>query len=131
MRILLLDDETLIRRVLRTALERFGHQVVTAAGGCEGMDRLEEGGIELIVCDVRMPRMNGLEMAAKVRQRDPGLPFVLVSGQSDDAIASAGSRLGVHCMAKPIGLRELLEYVERAGVSRHESPPLPSPSPGA
>ncbi len=84
LRVLLVDDEPLVLRVLRRGLERAGYQVEQASGGTEALALLTKGTVSVLVSDYQMPEMNGLELARQVRQRYPALPVVLVSGSSPD-----------------------------------------------
>jgi CheY-like chemotaxis protein len=89
-RILLAEDEPLVRRIARTALERAGYAVVEACDGLEAVACLREGGepVDLAVLDLSMPRMGGLEALAELRRIAPGLPVILTSGHfNEDAPA--------------------------------------------
>ena len=80
-RILVVDDEEEVREILAEALEEFGYAVVTAASGEEALPVLAgDGGLEMVITDVRMPGMSGLELADEVRRRWPEVKVVLISG---------------------------------------------------
>ena len=79
--ILVVDDEEEVREILAEALEDFGYAVVTAASGEEALPVLHNGrNIEMVITDVRMPGMSGLELAEEIRHRWPGVKVVLISG---------------------------------------------------
>jgi PAS domain S-box-containing protein len=89
--VLLVEDETAVRAVGRRTLERLGYRILEA---CHGLDALrlwrEQGGqVDAVVTDLRMPRMGGLELAARLRQERPGLPVVFVSGYSAELLPAA------------------------------------------
>ncbi len=80
-RILVVDDEEEVREILAETLEEFGYAVLTAASGEEALPVLaRDGGVALVITDVRMPGMSGLDLAAEVRQRWPAVKVVLISG---------------------------------------------------
>ena len=82
--VLVVDDEDLVRRLMARALSDAGYRVVEARSGAEAVALLatNPGGIHLLVSDIAMPRMTGLELAAVVTERWPTIPLLLVSGQS-------------------------------------------------
>jgi CheY-like chemotaxis protein len=81
-RILVIDDQPLVLDVLRRMLEDGGHQVGTARDGEEGLKLFAEKPADVVVCDLFMPGVNGLEVIHKLRQLRPGVPVVAVSGGS-------------------------------------------------
>jgi CheY-like chemotaxis protein len=81
-RVLVVDDERLNRSILRAALSREGHDVVEAADGREALDRLADGGADVVLLDIVMPVMDGYETLAAIKA-DPGLahlPVIIISG---------------------------------------------------
>ena len=84
-RILVVDDEAGVRTVVQRVLEARGYRLVLATNGAEGLRRLEEtpDGVDLLLTDIMMPVMNGLELADVMRSRRPGLPVLLMSGYAD------------------------------------------------
>jgi len=81
--VLVVDDEPMVRRFMARALVDAGYQVVEAPGAVEavGMLAADPGGIQLVVSDIAMPHMSGLDLAAVVGERWPTIPLLLVSGQ--------------------------------------------------
>jgi CheY-like chemotaxis protein len=84
-RILVVDDAPLVRKFLTEFLEREGYEVLTAADGLDGLDALSRSLPDLIISDLNMPRMSGLEFLAVVRERFPHIATIAMSG---DYIAS-------------------------------------------
>jgi CheY-like chemotaxis protein len=107
--ILVVDDNLDIRKLAKTFLEHSGYTVLTAADGDEGLRVYEEqqADIVLLLSDVRMPNMNGLELADRVVRMDSKLPVLLMSG---DAECDYG---GLECVGKPFRPAELIEAVSR------------------
>jgi putative two-component system response regulator len=106
--VLVIDDEELIRDVIVEILEDAGHDVVGVGTAEEGLERLEEGELDLVVSDVVMPGLSGLELLDEVRRLRPSLPVVLVTGAGTQATVSdalAGGADGL--VMKPFSHAEL------------------------
>ena len=80
MRVLLIDDEPMVRKIVRKMLERAGHEVVNVENGRAGLDRLERAPFDLIVTDIIMPDVEGIEVLMTVRERHPSIAAVAMSG---------------------------------------------------
>jgi two-component system OmpR family response regulator len=106
-RILIADDEEHIRDVVQYALERDGYQVETAADGRVALERIEQGGIDLIVLDVLMPELDGLSLCRMVR-RQGDVPIIFLSSRGEEADRIVGLELGGDdYVTKPFSPREL------------------------
>lgn len=111
-RILVADDEPVIHEILEKYLGRFGYAVERAEDGIEALARLEEVRCDLVIADVRMPRMDGLQLLAETRQRWPLTPVIIISGHGDEQMESEATRLGaVAFESKPLHMRELVEQI--------------------
>jgi two-component system cell cycle sensor histidine kinase/response regulator CckA len=109
--ILLAEDELLLRMSAARGLERLGYRVRQAADGEAALARLDEGRPDLIISDIRMPGLDGLELARRARQRHPGLPVLLVTGFADEAARAALPGADVGVLEKPFTLKMLGERV--------------------
>lgn len=78
--VLLVDDDADLRAVTGMVLEHLGHRVIDAAGGEQALERLGEAGVDLVLLDVEMPRMDGPATLVRIRERWPELPVVLCTG---------------------------------------------------
>jgi len=76
-RILIIDDEPNIRRLFRDELEEDGHTIEQAGDGAEGLAELDRANYDLVVLDLRMPEMNGIEFLEQVRGGRPDLPVIV------------------------------------------------------
>ena len=87
-RVLLIDDDELVRKVIARQLKRFGFEVVQAAGGREGLDRFAEPGpkFRAVVLDRTMPGMSGEQTLLQLRELDAEVPVLLISGYSAESI---------------------------------------------
>lgn len=92
-------------------LERLGYRVRQAADGEAALARLEEERPALLISDIRMPGLDGIELTRRARARHPGLPVLLVSGYADEAARAAVPGLDIAYLEKPFTLRTLGERV--------------------
>jgi CheY-like chemotaxis protein/nucleotide-binding universal stress UspA family protein len=112
--VLVVDDEKNVRLTLRQALEDLGLQVNTAAGGEEALDRIEDTEHDLMLLDLRMPGLDGLEVLQRTRRQAPDLPVVIVTAHGTVKNAVQAMRRGaVDVLLKPISLDSLRELVNR------------------
>jgi len=125
-RILVADDEAALRRVVRDALERAGHEVETAADGEEALARFEGGAFDLVVADWNMPGVDGFELVRRIRKRSR-VPILILTVRSEERdkvrLLDAGAD---DYVTKPFGVAELTAraaaLLRRAG--RDEAAPL-------
>ena len=117
--VLVVDDEPAVRTTIRLVLEREGHRVTVAPDGRAGLAALASGGIDLLVTDLFMPGMDGLEMLREVRKHQPDLPVIVISGTSLDApgqpapdfLAMAVKLGAVSSLQKPFKSRDIIAIV--------------------
>ena len=114
-RILVIDDDEAIRSVVTLLLSQKGHQVEAAQNGRRELRAVEERDFDLLIVDIFMPEMDGLETIRLLRTAQPGLPVVVISG-SDAAVPdflSMATKLGaIESIWKPFRPAELLETVD-------------------
>jgi response regulator RpfG family c-di-GMP phosphodiesterase len=113
--ILIVDDEQAITSVCSIQLEIDGHRCVTATSAAEAMERLEETEFDVVVTDVKMPEMSGLELLKLVKQHDPEIQVILITGNPDVGSAVEAIRSQVDdFLIKPFELSQLSHAVNRA-----------------
>ena len=78
--ILVIDDEKAIRKALNEILTFEGFKVDEAADGAEGVKKIEEHTYDCIICDIKMPKMDGIEVLQKTQALKPDVPFIVISG---------------------------------------------------
>ena len=111
-RILIVDDEPNIRDVIRFALERAGYQTTMARNGAEAMMAFRHGGIDLIVLDIGMPEMDGLEVCRQIR-RTHALPILFLSARDEEIDRIVGLEIGGDdYVTKPFSPRELVARIK-------------------
>src|SRR5919112_1620253 len=115
-KVLAVDDQVHIVRLIQVNLERNGYQVVTAYDGEQALEKVREENPDLIVCDVMMPRKDGFEVLREVKA-DPGtrdIPFIMLTAKAQDADVFRGWASGVDCyLTKPFNPMELISFVRR------------------
>lgn len=114
-RILIVDDDPAIRRLLNHSLELEGYLVATASDGEEALAQLPVADPDVVVLDIMMPRMNGLDVLERIR-RDPNtadLPVILLTAKAAKEDVWEGWQRGVdYYMTKPFDVEELLRFIE-------------------
>ena len=108
-KILIVDDDQGTLASLSRALALEGYTAVTASSGTRGLEKLAEEAVDAVLSDVVMPEMDGLEFLARVKERAPEVPVILMSGQATVTTAVKAMQLGaVEYVEKPVGLDRLL-----------------------
>jgi two-component system, chemotaxis family, chemotaxis protein CheY len=117
--ILVVDDSLQMRRLLQGMLTELGiFQVFLAKDGAEALRFLGscDDMIDLVLCDWKMPKMNGLDLLRQIRSADPDFPFVMVTGQADEQSVVAAKNLGVTSyLVKPFSADQLLKRLRALG----------------
>ena len=116
-RILVIEDEAAIRRVLIKILseENDSYRVEEAEDGLVGVEMIKKDDYDLVLCDIKMPKMDGIEVLEAVAKIKPELPFVMISGHGDLDTAVQSMRLGAFdYISKPPDLNRLLNTVRNA-----------------
>ena len=117
MRVLLIDDDARLFELLSSYLEQNGVSVKGARDGKQGLDMLEEGGVDAVLLDVMMPGIDGLEVCRRIRQSS-NVPVLMLTAKGDETDRVVGLELGADdYIAKPFSPRELLARI-RAVVRR-------------
>jgi DNA-binding response OmpR family regulator len=107
-KILVIDDEPGIREFLKMYFEDREYNVDIAADGQEGVDLFEQGNYELVLCDMLMPRMIGLQVLERIRTRKADQKVILMTGVKDETMVAKAKALGCHLyLNKPVKLNEL------------------------
>jgi DNA-binding NtrC family response regulator len=113
--LLIVDDEAAILETLRILFKNEGFEVSVAQGGPAALEALERWTPEIVLTDVRMPLVNGIDILAAVKQRDADLPVVLMTAQAELKTAIEGINQGAfHYIQKPFDNDELVSICRRA-----------------
>jgi DNA-binding response OmpR family regulator len=112
-RILVVEDEPVLREGLSDLLSEAGHNVEAVGDGERGLARASDPSIELMLLDLMLPKMDGIEVCRRVRELRPALPILMLTalGSEDDAVRGLTAGADDY-VTKPFGTRELLARVE-------------------
>ena len=114
-RILVVDDEKSIRYVLKDILEHEGYEVVEVENGADALKRIEDEVFDVVLCDIKMPKMDGIEVLEKANEIAPDVPFIMVSAHGNIEIAVEATKKGAFdFLVKPPDLNRLLITVKNA-----------------
>jgi len=116
-KILIIEDEEAIRRVLVKILteENKNYQVSEASDGLVGVEAIKKEDFDLILCDIKMPKMDGVEVLEAAKKIKPEIPIVMISGHGDLDTAVSTMRLGAYdYISKPPDLNRLLNTIRNA-----------------
>jgi len=113
--VLVVDDETAVRRFAVRVLQRDGYEVLEAADGAEALELLRSGqvSIDAIVSDIVMPRLNGVELMQAAAESHSHVPVVLMSGYATAALSDMGIATPCSVIPKPFPAERLLAEVHR------------------
>jgi len=111
---LVVDDSETIRQQVGAALEQAGFAVLTARDGMEGLERIERDAPSMVILDVNMPRMNGIEVLESLDLRRSGLPVVLLTTEVQPTLMTRARKAGARgWMVKPVNVEQLVETVRK------------------
>ena len=114
-RVLVVDDEEGIRDLLSRTLALAEYDVETTSDGLSALDRLRNDGINLVIADLRMPGMDGLTLIREVKQINPQIPIIIITGYSTESSAIEAVNLGVSgYLTKPVGIPQVLAAAAKA-----------------
>jgi two-component system alkaline phosphatase synthesis response regulator PhoP len=120
-RILIVEDEPAMVQGLRDNFEYEGYEVISAADGADGLSRAIADQPDLVVLDVMMPKMSGLDVCKQLKARKPSLPIIMLTARGQEIDKVVGLELGADdYVTKPFSIRELMARVK--AVLRRASP---------
>ena len=112
-RILLAEDDAAMRQYLERALEKSGYQVVSVDRGTAAIPHLEAGGFDLLLTDIVMPEMDGIELAQKAAAIAPDIRVMFITGFSAVSLRAGQAVPNSRVLSKPFHLRDLVLEVDR------------------
>jgi YesN/AraC family two-component response regulator len=110
--VLVVEDERNIRLLMTTIMHQIGHEVMEAADGQSALNILKQHLPDVVLTDLRMPQMTGVQLIAEVKERFPHLPIVVVSAFSDQ-IEKALQKGAENFLVKPFAKRQLVDVVNK------------------
>jgi len=113
-KILLAEDDEDLRRFLVNALERAGHKVTSFAEGASAFEEIKQDSFDLLLTDIVMPEMDGIELARRAAELDPGLKIMFITGFAAVALnPDSNAPKDAKVLSKPFHLRDLVDEVNR------------------
>ena len=120
-RVLLVDDQPELRRLFQRTLTKAGHQVAVAENGRKAVELASHSSFDVVISDVRMPDMGGVELLRALHAEDPDLPVLLVSGSPDLETALKAVEYGAfEYLTKPVSFEKLGSSTQRAIEQRRQ-----------
>ncbi len=120
--ILIVDDEAIVRESIRDWLTDAGYQVATAESGEEALEMIEKQDFSLIVVDLRLPGMHGINVLKEVKAKKPKIKSIVITAYPTDLSTAEAKKLGViDYMVKPV-VPDQLERVIRETIAKSEKP---------
>jgi len=110
--ILVVDDDPVNRVLLDAVLSPEGYRVTEADSGEKALARLAEGGVDLVLLDMMMPGMNGVQTIQVLRKITPKIPILGLTGYTGQGYMAQASAYNVTCLAKPIDINDLLNEIK-------------------
>ncbi len=111
-KVIVIDDEPGIRTMIQFELSAKEFDVVIASSGMEALKVLEKEPVDLVITDMRMPVMDGLDTAFAIKKLDANVPIILMTGYVEDRVEKVLELKNVKFLQKPFSLDELMEIVE-------------------
>jgi DNA-binding response OmpR family regulator len=113
LRVLIVDDETVIQAIVRAVLTRNGHHVLLASSAESAYSLIQQGGIDIVICDLHLPGISGLELAQRLQNEGSRPLFVLMSGRLDGIHADDLREAPINALlAKPFHAHEITDLLE-------------------
>ena len=120
MKILLVDDEQPLLKALGRSLTALGHTVCTANGAVKALREMEAETPDVVISDIKMPEMNGLDLLERIRVQFVGTPVILMTGYGTETTAISALQNGAYdYIRKPVRLEKLLDILDQIDSRRH------------
>ena len=114
LRVLVADDDRLVLELMTSFLTKLGYQALPAGNGGEALRVFRQGGVDMVLSDVKMPGLDGLDLLKAVKEAQPRTPVILISGYSDtDSLVTALNHGAQNFLRKPIRFDELSQVLDR------------------
>jgi CheY-like chemotaxis protein len=109
--VLVVEDDQVLRASFQQLLSYLFAEVDAAVDGQDALDQLAEKNYDIVLTDLRMPRISGFQLLQEIRQQSPQQPIVVISAHEDEALRRELAVYKVHYLSKPVILEELLKVV--------------------
>ena len=113
-KILIAEDEEIMRITLKYGLSTEGYQVTTADDGREGLEKFKQDDFDLVIADLRMPKLDGIQFLKEVKRLSPEIPVIMITAYGTIETAIQAMKLGAYdYLTKPLLIEELLMMMEK------------------
>lgn len=112
--ILVAEDEAELREILKVTLEQQGYRAILASDGNEAIKRIEKKSFQMALIDIKMPGVSGRELVSKIKQINPRVPIVIITGSPDFEEEMSLKKQTFDYIYKPFRLNELVKIIKRA-----------------
>ena len=109
--VLVVEDDQVLRASFKQLLSYLFAEVDAAVDGQDALDQLAEKNYDIVLTDLRMPRMSGFQLLQEIRQQSPQQPIVVISAHEDEALRRELAVYKVHYLSKPVSLERLLNVL--------------------
>jgi DNA-binding response OmpR family regulator len=107
--ILIAEDETVLRSMLADFLLDYGYEIIEAENGAIAWDLWKTSKCDLLITDINMPHLNGLDLLKKIKGENPDFPVIVVTGVTVEMVKNDATNLGAYCfLPKPFKMKELM-----------------------
>ncbi|NCO36213.1 MAG: hypothetical protein AUJ92_06665 [Armatimonadetes bacterium CG2_30_59_28] len=110
--VLIVDDERMIREYFTSVLENYDLAVTSVGSGEEALTELEKAHFDLVISDIQMPGMSGVDLTRRIRETNPGIPILLITGAAPEEMIAEGTSQGTYFLRKPMSVQEIMRAVE-------------------
>lgn len=112
--ILVAEDEAELREILKVTLEQQGYRAILASDGNEAIKKIEKKSFQMALIDIKMPGVSGRELVSKIKQINPRVPIVIITGSPDFEEEMSLRKQTFDYIYKPFRLNELVKIIKRA-----------------
>lgn len=114
MKILIAEDDSLILKTMELCLKRDGYEIISCIDGLEAMQKIELHQPDLIIVDIMLPYLSGLEILSTVKQKLNAVPVIVISAMGQQAVVDEAIKLGAdEFISKPFNINTLLTYIKQ------------------
>jgi len=120
-KVLIVDDDPFIRRLISSILALKGHQCEEAIDGMEALEKFAQNSFDAVITDIRMPRMDGIELTRELLKLQPALPIIVMTGYHDISVLEEEIlKRASDFVSKPFSLMDLLTRFNKAMLNHRE-----------
>ena len=114
-KVLIVDDNNIFSRVIKDELQIFGHETETVSNGVDALLRYIDGGIDIVVMDVMMPKLSGIDAMRIIKKIDPAAKVVVITGNPNDILRKEAADMeALEFLIKPFSLKSLIQIIKAA-----------------